>query len=60
VTTTDRDRWLTDYLARHLAAAGVTDPDALAGTMSADIVAAFATLHRVEAALAGAGVDLDS
>jgi hypothetical protein len=60
MSSPDRDRWLTDYLARHMAAAGVVEAETLAGTMSADIAAAFATLHRVEAALAGAGVVLDS
>lgn len=54
--TTTPDRWLTDYLARHLLAAGVTDADALADTMSADITAAFATLARLDQA----GVVLDS
>lgn len=50
--------WLTDYLARHLAAAGVTADTAgdLARRMSADIAAAFATLERLDRA----GVDLDS
>jgi hypothetical protein len=52
----DPDRWLTDYLARHLEAAGVVEAEALAGTMSADIAAAFATLARLDRA----GVVLDS
>ena len=54
----DRDRWLTEYVARHLLAAGVTvdTADDLARRMSADIAAAFATLGRLDQA----GVDLDS
>jgi len=56
VTSPDPDRWLTDYLARHLAAAGVVEAEALAGTMSSDITAAFNTLARLDRA----GVVLDS
>ena len=56
VPSPEPDRWLTDYLARHLAAAGVVEAEALAGTMSADISAAFTTLARVDQA----GVVLDS
>jgi len=58
----DPDRWLTDYVADRLLEAGVGDDTAapLARRMSTDIAAAFATLHRVDAALDRAGVDLDS
>lgn len=54
----DRDRWLTEYVARRLLDAGVTVDTAgdLAGRMSADIAAAFATLERLDRA----GVVLDS
>jgi hypothetical protein len=56
------DRWLTEYVAGQLREAGVVDDTAstVARRMSIDIAAAFATLHRVDAALDRAGVDLDS
>jgi hypothetical protein len=58
----DPDRWLTEYVVGRLREAGVGDDTAgtVARRMSADIAAAFATLHRVEAALDRAGVDLGS
>jgi hypothetical protein len=58
----DPDRWLTEYVDGQLREAGVGDDTAstVARRMSADIAAAFATLHRVDAALDRAGIALDS
>jgi len=62
IVCTDRDPWLTRYLHEQLMQAGV-DADAAVAVgqrMSADISAAFNTLHRVQAALDRANVVLDS
>jgi len=58
----DPNGWLTNYIGGRLVGAGVAQDDAreLAPRMSSDIAAAFATLHRVDAALDQAGVTLDS